>query len=149
MTMKLAAMLPLRPKIFQVNSATCVKLPTAGRIARQLFLGTVLWVAAVNAGARSIDKSPGDVVRAEDLPREAKTTLALIHQGGPFPYPRDGIVFANRERRLPSAPRGTYREYTVPTPGSRDRGARRIIAEGNRQFWYTADHYRTFMRIVE
>jgi ribonuclease T1 len=89
------------------------------------------------------------MVRVEDLPREARTTLALIHQGGPFPYPRDGIVFSNRERRLPSAPRGTYREYTVPTPGSRDRGARRIIAEGNRQFWYTADHYRTFMRIVE
>jgi ribonuclease T1 len=149
MTMKLTAMLPLRPEFFQVNSATCVKLPVAVRIGRQLFLATVLWAAAVNVGARSIDKTPSEMVRVEELPREARTTLALIHQGGPFPYPRDGIVFANRERRLPSAPRGTYREYTVPTPGSRDRGARRIIAEGTRQFWYTADHYRTFMRIVE
>jgi ribonuclease T1 len=147
--MKLIAMLPLRPEIFQVNSATCVKLPAAVRIALQLFLATVLCAAAINVGARSNDRSPNDMVRLEDLPREAKATLALIHQGGPFPYPRDGIVFANRERRLPSAPRGTYREYTVPTPGSRDRGARRIIAEGNRQFWYTPDHYRTFLRIVE
>lgn len=149
MTMKLVAMLRLRPEIFQVNSATCVKVPVAVRIARQLFLATVLVMAAINAGARSIDNSPTGIVRLEELPREARTTLKLIRQGGPFPYPRDGIVFANRERRLPSAPRGTYREYTVPKPGSRDRGARRIIAEGNQQFWYTADHYRTFMRIVE
>lgn len=149
MTMKLVAMLPLRPEIFQVNSATCVKVPVAGKIARQLFLATVMLVAAVNVGARSIGNAPTDIVRMEELPREARTTLNLIRQGGPFPYLRDGIVFANRERRLPSAPRGTYREYTVPTPGSRDRGARRIIAEGNRQYWYTADHYRTFMRIVE
>jgi ribonuclease T1 len=149
MTMKLAAMLPLRPVFFQVNSATCVKLRAAVRFVLHLFLATALSAAVVNVGARSSDKAPTDTVRVEDLPREARTTLALIHQGGPFPYPRDGIVFANRERRLPSAPRGTYREYTVPTPGSRDRGARRIIAEGNRQFWYTADHYRTLMRIVE
>jgi ribonuclease T1 len=149
MTMKLAAMLPLRLEFFQVNSATCVKFRRAVRIARHLFLATALSAAAVNGNARSIDKTPNDMVRVENLPREVRTTLALIHQGGPFPYPRDGIVFANRERRLPSAPRGTYREYTVPTPGSRDRGARRIIAEGNRQFWYTADHYRTFRRIVE
>jgi ribonuclease T1 len=147
--MKLAAKLPLRPVFFQVNSATCVKLRRAVRIALQLFVATALVAAAVNVAARSSDKTAHDIVRVEDLPREARTTLTLIHQGGPFPYPRDGIVFANRERRLPSASRGTYREYTVPTPGSRDRGAKRIIAEGNRQFWYTADHYRTFRRIVE
>ncbi|MEO8005820.1 MAG: ribonuclease domain-containing protein [Betaproteobacteria bacterium] len=147
--MKLAAMLPLSWEFFQVNSATCVKLPVAARIGRQLLLATVLLVAAVNVGARSTEKNPSTAIPAEHLPREARETLALIHRGGPFPYPRDGIIFANRERRLPSAPRGTYREYTVPTPGSRDRGARRIIAEGDRQFWYTSDHYRTFMRIVE
>lgn len=85
-----------------------------------------------------------------DLPPEGRATLSLIKQGGPFPYPRDGIVFGNRERLLPAQSRGYYREYTVPTPGSRDRGARRIIAGGGGgEYWYTADHYRSFKRIKE
>lgn len=84
-----------------------------------------------------------------DLPAEARETLALIRKGGPYPYARDGIVFANRERLLPSAPRGTYREFTVRTPGRRERGARRIIAGAREQFYYTDDHYRSFKRILE
>jgi ribonuclease T1 len=90
-----------------------------------------------------------DVVAVADLPREARETLALIRAGGPFPYARDGVVFANREGRLPRAPRGTYREYTVKTPGSRDRGARRIVHAAGGEFYYTADHYRSFRRILE
>jgi guanyl-specific ribonuclease Sa len=76
-------------------------------------------------------------------------TLQAIEQGGPFPYSRDGVVFQNRERRLPERPRGYYREYTVPTPGERDRGARRIVAGGNppEVFYYTADHYRSFRKV--
>jgi ribonuclease T1 len=88
-------------------------------------------------------------VRIADLPAEARETLALIERGGPYPYSRDGAVFANREGRLPPASRGTYREYTVKTPGHRDRGPRRIIAGGSGQYWYTSDHYRSFRRIVE
>jgi len=89
------------------------------------------------------------VIQVDDLPREARDTLALIKQGGPFPYKRDGVVFGNRERRLPSQPRGYYREYTVPTPGARDRGARRIIAGTPGEYYYTEDHYNTFLRIRE
>ena len=88
-------------------------------------------------------------VPASRLPDEARITLRLIDTGGPFPYRRDGIVFQNRERRLPEHAAGYYREYTVPTPGSRDRGARRIIA-GDKPpvvFYYTADHYKNFSRI--
>ncbi len=83
------------------------------------------------------------------LPAEAIETLALIQRGGPFPYRKDGTTFHNRERLLPGKPRGYYREYTVPTPGSRDRGARRIVAGGDppEVFYYTADHYRSFRRI--
>ena len=83
------------------------------------------------------------------LPPEAIETLALIQRGGPFPYRKDGTTFQNRERLLPAKPRGYYREYTVPTPGSRDRGARRIVAGGNppEVFYYTADHYRSFRQI--
>lgn len=82
------------------------------------------------------------------LPPEAQRVVGLIARGGPFPYRRDGIVFQNREGRLPSAPRGTYHEYTVPTPGASDRGARRIITAGQppAAYWYTDDHYRTFRR---
>ena len=83
------------------------------------------------------------------LPPEAIETLALIQRGGPFPYRKDGTTFQNRERLLPAKPRGYYREYTVPTPGSRDRGARRIVAGGNppEVFYYTADHYSSFRQI--
>ena len=83
------------------------------------------------------------------LPPEAVATLELIERGGPYPYERDGTVFQNRERRLPEQPRGYYREYTVPTPGSRDRGARRIVTGGDppEVFYYTDDHYRSFREV--
>ncbi len=88
-------------------------------------------------------------IHVKQLPPEARATLALIKRGGPFPYAKDGTVFQNREGRLPAQPRGYYREYTVPTPGARDRGARRIVAGRGGDYWYTADHYRSFKRIRE
>lgn len=88
-------------------------------------------------------------IRANELPREAQQTLALIKTGGPFPYARDGIVFGNYEKRLPRQPRGYYTEYTVKTPGRRDRGPRRIIAGERRDYYYTDDHYQSFKRIVD
>ncbi len=89
------------------------------------------------------------VIPVEKLPPEARETLALIKAGGPFPYPRDGAVFGNREGLLPKRERGHYREYTVRTPGARDRGARRIVAGRGGEYYYTADHYRSFRRIIE
>lgn len=89
-----------------------------------------------------------EITRAE-LPPEAHQTLRLIEQGGPFPYRRDGVVFGNFEGRLPEKPRGWYREYTVPTPGSRTRGARRIVVGRGGEYYYTHDHYQTFRRIRE
>ena len=86
-------------------------------------------------------------VEAASLPREARETLALIRSGGPFPFHKDGAVFGNREAVLPRRERGYYREYTVRTPGARDRGARRIIAGRGGEYYYTDDHYRTFRRI--
>jgi ribonuclease T1 len=84
-----------------------------------------------------------------ELPPEARQTLALIRAGGPFPYARDGAPFHNREGRLPERAGGYYREYTVQTPGARDRGARRIVAGRGGESYYTQDHYRTFRRIRE
>jgi ribonuclease T1 len=83
------------------------------------------------------------------LPVEAVDTVRRIRAGGPFRYRQDGGVFHNRERLLPQRPSGYYREYTVDTPGTRDRGARRIVAGGRppAEFFYTADHYRSFRRI--
>lgn len=88
-------------------------------------------------------------VSLSDLPKEARQTIALIRKGGPYPYKRDGVLFGNFEKRLPPHPRGYYREYTVPTPGSRDRGARRMITGKAGEFFYTDDHYETFRRVVE
>ena len=106
--------------------------------------------------ARSADgpapNSPAHI-RVAELPRQGQETYGLIRQGGPFPYSKDGTVFGNRERLLPAAKRGFYREYTVKTPGSRDRGARRIVCGGPERLphacYYTADHYASFRKIVE
>ena len=90
----------------------------------------------------------GDVA-VQKLPKEARETLVLIRASGPFPYRQDGRTFGNREKQLPARPRGYYREYTVKTPGARDRGARRIVAGANGEYYYSDDHYRTFRRILE
>ena len=99
---------------------------------------------------------PADIALSA-LPAEARQTLALIKRGGPFPYRKDGVAFGNREKHLPQREHGYYREYTVPTPGERDRGARRIVAgrgakgdvATSGEYYYTDDHYRSFRRIRE
>ncbi|GAA2246860.1 MULTISPECIES: ribonuclease [Kitasatospora] len=101
---------------------------------------------AFSATAAHADVS-GTICQSE-LPSQADDTLALIDQGGPFPYSQDGVVFGNREGVLPSESYGYYHEYTVVTPGSRTRGTRRIITgEGNQEDYYTSDHYSTFRLI--
>ncbi|NML53626.1 guanine-specific ribonuclease N1 and T1 [Streptomyces sp. R302] len=87
-------------------------------------------------------------VRESELPPEARRTLALIRAGGPFPYGKDGSVFSNFERILPPRKRGYYHEYTVRTPGERDRGARRIVTGGDGERYYTDDHYESFREVV-
>lgn len=104
---------------------------------------------AVVFGFHAIASPPVGTIRAADLPPEAQQAAALIARGGPFPYRKDGSVFANRERLLPRRDHGYYREYTVPTPGARDRGARRIVAGRKGELYYTEDHYRSFKRILE
>lgn len=106
---------------------------------RALAALALLWVATIFAGE----------LPAAQLPAEARATLELIKAGGPFPYRQDGRVFHNRERLLPMQRRGYYREYTVRTPGARDRGARRIVAGSAGEYYYTEDHYRSFRRIRE
>jgi len=83
------------------------------------------------------------------MPVEARETLRLIKQGGPFQYPRDGVVFGNFEKRLPKKQRGYYHEYTVKTPGVRSRGARRIVCGQPSECYYSDDHYETFKLIRE
>ncbi len=91
-------------------------------------------------------------VRLADLPKQGEQVYALIHQGGPFASEKDGTVFGNRERLLPAKKRGYYLEYTVPTPGARNRGVRRIVCGGQPRLpevcYFTADHYASFRRIV-
>ncbi|WP_159684931.1 ribonuclease domain-containing protein [Cognatazoarcus halotolerans] len=104
---------------------------------------------APSPASHAASAQPVPIRHDAGLPQEVLETLHLIRAGGPFPYRKDGAVFQNREKRLPHMPRGYYREYTVPTPGARDRGARRIVAGGNppEVYYYTSDHYRSFKRI--
>ncbi|GAB2658704.1 guanyl-specific ribonuclease [Kribbella swartbergensis] len=105
--------------------------------------------AATKPAASSTDPESGlTVVAVADLPAEARDTLKLIDQGGPFPYSRDGVVFGNFEKILPTKERGYYREYTVKTPGESDRGARRIVTGEGGERYYTDDHYKSFRRIA-
>ena len=116
---------------------------------------TAVWAMAPAVHARSpVGSVAAASVALGALPDEAQRTYRLIQVGGPFPYPKDGIVFGNRERQLPAKARGYYREYTVKTPGARDRGARRIVCGGTapaspEACYYTADHYTSFRHIVE
>ncbi|MEV7730067.1 ribonuclease domain-containing protein [Streptomyces sp. NPDC087917] len=87
-------------------------------------------------------------VRADALPSQAREVLALIDEGGPYAYRQDGTVFGNFEKALPRQKRGYYHEFTVRTPGERDRGARRIVTGGGGEFYYTDDHYQTFKAVL-
>lgn len=112
----------------------------------------VSWGAfSVSAREQVAQGIQGDIALA-NLPEQGRETYRRIHEGGPFPYEKDGVVFGNRERLLPGQKRGYYREYTVRTPGSKDRGARRIVCGGEARrpdaCFYTADHYASFRRIV-
>ena len=116
------------------------------------------WSAVPSAQAREMPQqssAPGaiPVVAAADLPVQARDVLRRIEQGGPFEGYKDGVVFGNYERLLPSKHRGFYREYTVPTPGARNRGARRIVCGGAKHHpevcYYTNDHYASFRRIAK
>lgn len=121
----------------------------------KLALTGVLIVATVAPwSAHAKQALPDDglaTIRVAELPQQGQQTYERIHQGGPFPYDKDGTVFGNRERLLPSAKRGFYREYTVKTPGLKDRGAKRIVCGGPPKTpdscFYTADHYSSFRRI--
>jgi ribonuclease T1 len=140
--------------------------PTRYSLLRGLRRGAVAVLAGLSlmaaVQARETPEKPAapaamPTIAVADLPREGRKTLELIKKGGPFPYNKDGTTFHNRERLLPRQPRGYYSEYTVRTPFSRDRGARRIVAgKGSTgdpatsgEYYYTADHYRSFARIKE
>ncbi len=122
------------------------------RILHFLFLISCLCFGASALAKGNAASADFATISLDNLPAQAVKTLELIRKGGPFPYPKDGVVFGNREKVLPKQARGYYTEYTVKTPGSRDRGARRIVAGGDPktsgEYFYTDDHYASFKRIV-
>ena len=134
-------------------------LRTAASYAARWLLAVALLaavgVALSPAHARGpVAGSTEATVTVTELPAEGQRVYALILRGGPFAHDKDGVVFGNRERLLPRERRGYYREYTVDTPGARNRGARRIVCGGLRPrspsaCWYTGDHYASFRRIVQ
>lgn len=122
-------------------------------IAKLVLTSILLMQAGVWGAVQARESNPTDAsVALTQLPPQGIETYQLIHQGGPFPYEKDGTVFGNRERLLPAAKRGYYREYTVKTPRARNRGARRIVCGGQATApdacYYTADHYASFRKIV-
>ncbi|GAA1907955.1 ribonuclease domain-containing protein [Streptantibioticus ferralitis] len=128
----------------------CLLLALTGCSAANKHSGTRAGGAHSAAPAAS---APGQshglpTIAASQLPPEARHTLQLIAAGGPFPYPKDGVVFGKYENVLPRERRGYYHEYTVPTPGARDRGARRIVTGSGHETYYTDDHYRTFKAVT-
>ena len=150
----------LRNKRRGPGGAVLTAFVTSGlRVVLTTVLGLVFSLAAANGAVAKSFIGTGSLgtIAAADLPAQGRQVLAEIRAGGPFGFKRDGIVFANREGLLPSRPRGYYAEYTVPTPGERTRGARRIIAgrgttgdfRTSDEYYYTNDHYESFRRIVQ
>lgn len=118
-----------------------------------VLVGVLLGFLALGAQAKGPTAAdPTAPIALADLPVQGVQVYALVMQGGPFAYDKDGSVFGNRERLLPSQKRGYYREYTVPTPGASNRGARRLVCGGPPKTpdacFYTADHYASFRRIA-
>ena len=128
------------PRPLAVLAAAVVLLLTAAALVSRSAHGSQ---PSPPAGVRSVP-----AVHLADLPPQVRHTLALIASGGPFPYAQDGAVFTNREGLLPNEPTGYYHEYTVVTPGSPDRGARRIIAGGGGEQYYTDDHYSSYLEVL-
>ena len=124
------------------------------KISCVLALLWIFWANPLGAQAKTMPEAVAGTVAVQQLPREGQETYHLIHQGGPFPFEKDGVVFGNRERILPKQARGYYHEYTVKTPGERTRGARRIVCGGLEvqkpvNCFYSDDHYTTFREIVD
>lgn len=109
-----------------------------GIMVRWLLYGLLCWVPFAQAL---------ESIAVAALPPEARVTLRLVEQGGPYPYRRDGIEFHNYEHRLPEHARGYFHEYTVRTPGAHNRGARRIVCSLLLECYYSPDHYRSFLQI--
>ena len=116
-----------------------------------------LWLLLYLCAVPAFALAPGEI-ESTTLPREGRAVLAAVRKGGPFAYSKDGTAFGNFEGNLPKKRRGYYREFTVETPGARNRGARRIVCGGEAGDWgrnapsacyYTDDHYATFRRIRE
>lgn len=132
-------------------SSSVFRFATAGMLLAALATG------ADARDTRDIDRTAArqptqESIALRELPLQGQRTYRAILDGGPFRHDKDSTVFGNRERLLPAARRGHYREYTVDTPGARNRGARRIVCGGERPTtpdacWYTADHYASFRRI--
>jgi len=127
--------------------------PPRWQALRETGLVVTLACAALFCSAGHAKEAPLGAVALAQLPPEAQVTDRLIRSGGPFKSHKDGAVFGNRERALPPRSRGFYHEYTVPTPGAHNRGARRIVCGGTpptspESCYYTGDHYATFQKIV-
>ena len=135
-----------------------VRRPLLALIALIAALGIGYAVEASRSDAPSAPASPSvsspapgglRTVPLTALPSQVAATVRLVRDGGPFPYPRnDGVVFHNAERHLPAEPDGWYHEYTVPTPGSPDRGARRLVVGRDGRYFYTGDHYGSFVVVA-
>ena len=125
-----------------------VRRPLLALIALVLALAVGYGIKAAQSGNSSPRPSVTQTSPVSSLPAQVTQTVALIERGGPFPYPHsDGVVFHNNEQVLPREPDGYYREYTVPTPGAADRGARRLITGKDGEFYYTPDHYESFVKV--
>jgi ribonuclease T1 len=148
---------PIQLSLFFFWCPMVAYAPITSPVSKFALTGLVLVALASGVQAREwfgtrADQPAKESIALAELPVQGQRTYGAILNGGPFRHEKDGSVFGNRERLLPQERRGHYREYTVDTPGSRDRGARRIVCGGERKVpavcWYSADHYASFRRIV-
>ena len=138
-----------QPTATSGSSAAVTKAPASSKAGDSSKSSAKPSSAAASRLAPAAPTTDLDTITIDQLPPEAVTTLTLIASDGPFPYSRDGVTFGNREGLLPKEPNGFYAEYTVVTPGSKDRGARRIVAGDDGSRFYTDDHYASFEEVIQ
>ena len=137
---------PSRPQVLILIAAGLLAILGAAGIATLVARSPSDAPTAPATAATPRSHLPG--VGLADLPAQARQTLNLVDRGGPYPYPQDNTVFGNQEGRLPAQPVGYYREYTVVTPGSADRGTRRLVVGADGDVYYTGDHYASFRQVL-
>ena len=116
---------------------------------QSMLMGGVVGMSTTIATCLATGVHPltGVNITAKDLNTEA--TVQRIKEHKPYPHKTDGTIHRNDKGYLPvKSDPNYYHEYVHPTPGINHAGLQRVITGARGEWYYTPDHYETFIRFV-